>query len=155
MKKIVLTLTISICALFMLAFSALATEFNVSSDDEYASAYAQATNGDTIVVASKLTCDIYANKSITYILRADWESSKLVVNAPNVEVSFIADGGDYRIMPTNYSKTEGWLNIVEAYADVVINLGGKNGGTLTIDGSNATHDRVTYAPESAKWLSNC
>ncbi|MBO4982754.1 MAG: hypothetical protein J6D23_01735, partial [Clostridia bacterium] len=149
MKKIVLTLAISICALFMLAFSAFATEFNVSSNDEYSSAYEQATNGDTIVVSSKLTCDIYANKSITYILKADWKSSKLVVDAPNVEVSFIADGGNYKIMPTNYSTTEGWLNIAEAYADVVINLGGKNGGTLTIDGSNATHDRVTYAGGSA------
>lgn len=149
MKKIVLTLAISVMALFILAISAFATEFNVSSNDEYESAYAQATNGDTIVVSSKLTCDINANKSITYILRADWESSKLVVDTPNVEVSFIADGGDYKIMPTNYSTTEGWLNIAEAYADVVINLGGKNGGTLTIDGSNATHDRVTYVGASA------
>ena len=49
MKKIVLTLAISICALFMLAFSAFATEVNVSSNDEYSSAYAQATNGDTIL----------------------------------------------------------------------------------------------------------
>lgn len=149
MKKIVLTIAISVCALFMLAFSAFAAEFNVSSNDEYTSAYAQATNGDTIVVLSKLTCDINANKSITYILRADWESSKLIINQSNVEVSFIADGGNYKIMPTNYSTTDGWMNIAEAYADVVINLGGKNGGTLTIDGSNATHDRVTYAGASA------
>ena len=149
MKKFVLTLAISIMVLFTLAISVFATEYTVSSDAEYQTAYEQAVNGDTIVVAGKLSCDIYANKSITYVLKADWESSKLVVDTPNVEVSFIADGGDYRIMPTNYSTTDGWMNIAESYENVVINFGGKNGGTVTIDGSNATHDRVTYVGGAA------
>ena len=106
-------------------------------------------NGDTIVINGKLTCNIQATKSVTYVLKADWESAKLVLNQSNVEVSFIADGGNYKIMPTNYSTTQGWLNIAEAYENVVINFGGKNGGTITIDGSNATHDRVTYVEASA------
>ena len=157
MKRFVLTLAISVMVLFTLAISVFAAEYTVNNDAEYASAYEQAANGDTIVVAGKLTCDIYANKSVTYVLKADWESPKLVINQSNVEVSFIADGGDYKIMPTNYSTTEGWMNIAEVYEKVVINLGGKNGGTLTIDGSNATHDRVSYVPalvENTTYYSN-
>ena len=144
MKRIFLTLAISLMLLLTLAISVCAAEYTVSSDEEYTVAYGQATSGDTIVITKKLTCDIYANKSVTYILKADWESSKLVVDQPNVEVSFIADGGDYKIMPTDYDTNDGWLNLTSVYENVVINLGGMNGGTLTIDGSNATHDRVTY-----------
>ena len=154
MKRFVLTLAISIMVLFTLAISVFAAEYTVNNNAEYESTYEQAANGDTIVVAGKLTCDIYANKSVTYVLKADWESSRLVINQSNVEVSFIADGGNYKIMPTNYSTTEGWMNIAEVYENVVINLGGKNGGTLTIDGSNATHDRVSYVTASANVVLN-
>ena len=146
MKRIFLTLAISLMLLLTLAISVCAAEYTVSSDEEYTVAYGQATSGDTIVITKKLTCDIYANKSVTYILKADWESSKLVINQSNVEVSFIADGGNYKIMPTGYSETDGWMNVSEIYEKIVINLGGMNGGTLTIDGSNATHDRVSYVP---------
>ena len=148
MKKTFLTLAISLAMLLVLAFSAYAAEYTVSDNKEYQSAYEQAVNGDTIIIDDKLTCDIYANKSITYILKADWESARLVVNQSNVEVSFIADGEDCKIMPTNYSATDGWMNIAEVYANVVINLGGINGGTVTIDGTNATHDRVSYVTAS-------
>lgn len=157
MKKFLLTFAISLMVLLTLAVSVFATEYTVNSNEEYQAAYENAVADDTIIVAQKLTCDIYANKSITYVLKADWESSKLVVETSNVEVSFIADGGDYRIMPTNYSTTEGWMNISKIYENVVINLGGKNGGTLTIDGSNATHDRVSYVPvmpEKVQWDAN-
>lgn len=146
MKKYFLTMVLTILCVLAFVITISAEAYTVSSNEEYAEAYEKAVNGDTIVIDQKLTCDIYANKSITYVLKADWESSKLVVNQSNVEVSFIADGGDYKIMPTNYSTTEGWMNISEIYENVVINLGGKNGGTLTIDGTNATHDRVSYVP---------
>ena len=136
----------AIMCMLLLTVLVSAETYTVSSNDEYEATYEKAVNGDTIIVDTKLTCDIYANKSITYILKADWESSKLVINQSNVEVSFIADGGNYRIMPTNYSTTDGWMNIGEIYENVVINLGGKNGGTVTIDGTNATHDRVSYVP---------
>ena len=149
MKKYLFTLALTILCVLAFAISINAETYTVSSNDEYETAYGSAVSGDTIIVDSKLTCDIYANKSITYVLKADWESSKLVVNQSNVEVSFIADGGNFRIIPTNYSTTEGWLNIASAYENVVINLGGKNGGTVTIDGSNATHDRVTYVSAAA------
>ena len=149
MKKYLLTLVLTVVCVLAFVISISAETHTVSSNDEYEASYEKAVSGDTIVVAGKLTCDIYANKSITYILKADWESSKLVVDTSNVEVSFIADGGDYRIMPTNYSATDGWMNISKIYENVVINLGGKNGGTLTVDGSNATHDRVTYVGGSA------
>ena len=154
MKKHFLALIIAIMCVFVFAISASAQTYTVSSDDEYETAYESAVSGDTIIVDSKLTCDIYANKSITYVLKADWESSKLVVNQSNVEVSFIADGGDYKIMPTNYSTTDGWMNIAEIYENIVINLGGMNGGTLTIDGTNATHDRVSYVTTSANVVLN-
>lgn len=144
MKKHLLTIITAIVCMFLFAICVSAETYTVSSNDEYETAYANATSGDTIIIGSKLTCDIYANKSITYVLKADWESERLVVNTSNVEVSFIADGGNFRIMPTNYSTTDGWMNIAELYENVVINLGGINGGTLTIDGTNATHDRVSY-----------
>ena len=153
MKKIFLTLIMAIMCMALLTVFLSAEAYTVSSNDEYETAYENAVGGDTIIIESKLTCDIYANKSITYVLKADWESSKLVVNQSNVEVSFIADGGNYRIMPTNYSTTDGWMNIAEIYEKVVINLGGMNGGTLTIDGSNATYDRVSYVSmvENVQW----
>ena len=157
MKKYLLTLVLTVVCVLAFVISISAETYTVSSNDEYEASYEKAVSGDTIVVADKLTCDIYANKSITYILKADWESSKLVVDTSNVEVSFIADGGSYRIMPTNYSTTDGWMNISKIYENVVINLGGKNGGTLTIDGSNATHDRVSYVPalvENTTYYSN-
>ena len=149
MKKYLFTLALTILCVLAFAISINAETYTVSSNNEYETAYGSAVSGDTIIVDSKLTCDIYANKSITYVLKADWESSKLVVDQSNVEVSFIADGGNFRIMPTNYSTTDGWLNIASAYENVVINIGGKNGGTLIIDGSNATHDRVTYVSAAA------
>lgn len=146
MKKYLLTLITALVCMLLFAVCVSAETYTVSSDDEYEAAYAKAVGGDTIVVTDKLTSDIYANKSITYVLKADWESDKLVINQSNVEVSFIADGGDYKIMPTNYSTTDGWMNISAIYENIVINLGGMNGGTLTIDGTNATHDRVSYVP---------
>ena len=157
MKKHLFTLFAAIMCMLLLAIFVSAEAYTVSDNDGYNEAYEKAVNGDTIIINSKLTCDIYASKSITYILKADWESSKLVVDTSNVEVSFIADGGNYKIMPTNYSTTDGWMNISKIYENVVINLGGKNGGTLTIDGSNATHDRVSYVPalvEDTTYYSN-
>lgn len=153
-NKIFLFFIMVVACTLVLAFSAYATEYTVESNEAYESVYEQAVDGDTVIVASNLTCDIQATKSITYVLKADWESSRFVINQSNVEVSFIADGGNYRIMPTNYSTTDGWLNISEAYTNVVINFGGKNGGTVTIDGSNATHDRVSYVTASANVVLN-
>ena len=154
MKRHLLTLITVVMCMFLFVICASAETYTVSSNDEYSNAYESAVNGDTIIVDAKLTCDIYANKSLTYVLKADWQSSKLVINQSNVEVSFIADGGNYKIMPTNYSTTDGWMNIAEIYENVVINLGGMNGGTLTIDGSNATHDRVSYVTASANVVLN-
>ena len=157
MKKHFLTLMLVIVCVIALAITISAETYTVSSNAEYETTYENAIGGDTIIVNSKLTCDIYADKNITYVLKADWESPRLVINQSNVEVSFIADGGSYKIMPTNYDTTNGWMNINQAYEKVVINLGGMNGGTLTIDGSNATHDRVSYVPvmpEKVQWDSN-
>ncbi len=144
MKKYLFTLITALMCMFLFAICVSAETYTVSNDDEYMEAYEKSVDGDTIVVNATLTADIYANKSITYVLKADWESAKFVVDTSNVEVSFIADGGNFKIMPTNYSTTDGWMNIAEVYEKVVINLGGMNGGTLTIDGTNATHDRVSY-----------
>ena len=153
MKKYLFTLITALMCMFLFAICVSAETYTVSNNDEYMEAYEKSVDSDTIVVNATLTADIYANKSITYVLKADWESAKFVVDTSNVEVSFIADGGNYRIMPTNYSTTDGWMNIAEIYEKVVINLGGMNGGTLTIDGTNATHDRVSYVSmvENVQW----
>ena len=148
MKKLFLTLAISLVVLFALSVSVFATEYTVNSNEEYITAYEQATNGDIITINSKLTCDIQAMKDITYILKADWESSNFVLQS-NVSVSFVADGENCRIMPTNYSTVNGWFNITSALENVTINLMGINDGTITLDGSNATHDRVSYVSVSS------
>ena len=83
-----------------------------------------------------------ATKDITYILRADWESAKINV-ASDAEVSFVADGGSYKIMPSGYSNS-GWLAITEAKENVVLNFMGINEGTVTFDGSKATSEYVSY-----------
>ena len=143
MKKILITLMLALTCILLLAVSASAKEYNVASNDEYQAAFESAANGDTIIINGNLSCDIQGTKSITYILKANWESSRFVISS-NVEVSFIADGGNYKIMPTGFSATDGWMSVSEIYEGVVINLGGKGGGTVTIDGTNATHDRVCY-----------
>ena len=148
MKKLFLTLAISLVVLFVLSVSVFAAEYTVNSNEEYITAYEQATNGDIITINSKLTCDIQAMKDITYILKADWESSNFVLQS-NVSVSFVADGENCRIMPTNYSTVNGWFNITSALENVTINLMGINDGTITLDGSNATHDRVSYVSVSS------
>ena len=155
MKKYLFALITALMCMFLFAICVSAETYTVSNNDEYVEAYEKSVDGDTIVVNAALTADIYANKSITYVLKADWESAKFVVDKSNVEVSFIADGGNYKIMPTNYSTTDGWMNIAEVYEKVVINLGGMNGGILTIDGTNATHDRVSYVTmvENPEWYS--
>ena len=154
MKKYFLTLITEVMCMFLFTILANAETYTVASNSEYQTAYEKAANGDTIIINDELTSDIQATKSITYVLKADWKSARFVINQPDVEVSFIADGGDYRIMPTNYSTTDGWMNIDEAYENVVINLGGINGGTLTIDGTNATHDRVSYVTAYVKLTLN-
>ena len=141
MKKYLIVLFALVCTL-VLAVSVSAAEHTVTTNSEYEYIYDHAESGDTIIIASKLSCNIQATKSITYILKADWESAKLVLNQSNVEVSFIADGGDYKIMPTNVSTNDGWMNISQEYEGIVINLGGKNGGSVTIDGTNVTNDKV-------------
>ncbi len=148
MKKLFLTLAISLVVLYVLSVSVFAAEYTVNSNEEYITAYEQATNGDIITINSKLTCDIQAMKDITYILKADWESSNFVLQS-NVSVSFVADGENCRIMPTNYSTVNGWFNITSALENVTINLMGINDGTITLDGSNATHDRVSYVSVSS------
>lgn len=148
MKRYFLVLMLAIMCIFVLAASASATEYTVSSNDAYQTAFNEAANGDTIVIDGALTCDIQATKSITYVLNADWQSPKMVI-ASNVEVSFLADGSSYKIMPTGYDTANGWLNLTQAYENVVINLAGVNGGTVTIDGTNATHDTISYVTESA------
>ena len=148
MRKIIYTVLLVFVMLFALAVSSYAAEYTVANNDQYASAYEQAISGDTIIITGKLTCNIQATKSVTYILRADWESAEIKI-ANNADVLFVADGGNYKIMPTNYSTANGWLNVDTAYTGVVLGFAGVNGGTLTFDGSNATNDRVSYVTASS------
>ena len=141
MKRYLITLMLALMCVFALAISVGAKEYTVISDSEYEEVYASAENGDTIIVSEKLTAEIQATKDITYILRADWESSKLNL-ASNSQVSFVADGGNYKIMPSGYA-TNGWLYITEAKENVVLSFMGINGGTVTFDGSMASSEHVS------------
>ena len=142
MKKYFITVILAMVCIFVLTVSVSAKEYTVASDSEYQAAYENAVDGDTIIVSQKLSADIQATKDITYILRADWESAKINV-ASNAEVSFVADGGSYKIMPSGYT-TSGWLGITEAKENVTLNFMGINKGTVTFDGSKATSEYVSY-----------
>ena len=142
MKKYFITLMLALVCIFALCVSASAKEYKVSSDSEYQAAYESAVDGDTIIVSQKLTAEIQATKDVTYILKADWESTKINV-ASDIEVSFVADGGSYKIMPSGYTA-DGWLSITEAKENVVLNFMGINEGTVTFDGSKATSEYVSY-----------
>ena len=141
MKKYFITLMLALVCIFALVISVGAKEYTAASDSEYQAAYENAVDGDTIIVSQKLTCEIQATKDITYILKADWESAKINV-ASDAEVSFVADGGDYKIMPSGYTNS-GWLNITEAKENVVFNFMGINEGTVIFDGSKATSEYVS------------
>lgn len=141
MKKYFITLMLALVCIFALVISVGAKEYMVSSDSEYQAAYESAVDGDTIVVSQKLTAEIQATKDIIYILKADWESAKINV-ASDAEVSFVADGGNYKIMPSGYSNS-GWLAITEAKENVTLNFMGINGGAMILDGSKATNEYVS------------
>ena len=148
MKKYIRAILLTFACLLIFTLTVFAKDYTVTTNEEYTSAYEEATNGDTITVCGMLSCDIQATKSVTYILKNNWESSKINL-ASNIAVTFIADGGNYRITPSAYSTTDGWMNISTSYGGVVLNFGGINNGTLTFDGTKSSHDRVSYAKVSA------
>ena len=66
---------LAILSVFMLAFvfavAVSATEYTVTSDDEFKAAYDSATDGDTIVIKNNISATFNFGKSITYILDGD------------------------------------------------------------------------------------
>jgi hypothetical protein len=144
-KKIIVLCLFVLVFTFALALCAGAQEYAVSSNAEFDSAFASAQDGDTIVITGNITSGMKFNKSLTYVLRADWQPvSAGGFAGGDIVVSVVADGGDYKLQPTGYDKN-GWI---QQYTDVsgayVINLAGINGGTVTFDGTNATNPRVFW-----------
>ena len=146
MKKKIVLMGLMIVALFCtFAVSAFAKEFTVTTTGEFNNAYSQAQDGDTIVISGDVTAGLKFGKSITYVLRANWQPSSWgEFSGGNTEISIIADGGNYKLQPTNYDSN----GMLAQYSDVegkyVLNLGGINGGTLTYDGTNVTNPRLMY-----------
>lgn len=144
-KKIILISLMTAVLICVLAISAFATEFTVTTTDEFNDAYGQAQDGDTIIISSDVTADLKFGKSITYVLRANWQPSGWnTFSGGNTEISIIADGGNYKLQPTNYGAN----GMLAQYSDIegkyILNLGGINGGTLTYDGTNVTNPRLMY-----------
>ena len=144
-KKFILMGLMTVILIFVLAITAFATEFTVTSTSEFGDAYSQAKDGDTIVVAGDITAGLKFGKSITYVLRANWQpSSWNTFSGGNTEISIIADGGNYKLQPTNYDSNGMLAQYSNVEGKYILNLGGINGGTLTDDGTNVTNPRLMY-----------
>ena len=144
-KKLLITALLVMVLMLSLCLVASATEYVVTNSDEFNSAYDSASDGDTIVITSDITSSLKFGKSITYVLRANWQPSSWgEFSGSNTEISIIADGGNYKLQPTNY----GGNGMLAQYSNVegkyVLNLGGINGGTATFDGTNVTNPRLMY-----------
>ena len=144
-KKLLITALLVMALMLSLCLVASATEYVVTNSDEFNSAYDSASDGDTIVISGDITASLKFGKSITYVLRANWQPSSWgEFSGGNTEISIIADGGDFKLQPTNYSGN----GMLQQYSDTagkyVLNLGGINGGTLTFDGANVTNPRLMY-----------
>ena len=144
-KKIVLMSLMIVALFFTFAVSAFATEFTVTTTDEFDDAYSQAQDGDTIVISGDVTAGLKFGKSITYVLRANWQPKSWgEFSGGNTEISIIADGGNYKLQPTNYGGNGMLTQWSDTEGKYVLNLGGINGGTLTYDGTNVTNPRLMY-----------
>ena len=144
-KKIVLMSLMIVALICAFAISVFATEFTVTTADEFDDAYSQAQDGDTIVISGDVTAGLKFGKSITYVLRANWQPSSWgEFSGGNTEISIIADGGNYKLQPTNYGSNGMLAQYSNVEGKYVLNLGGINGGTLTYDGTNVTNPRLMY-----------
>ncbi len=144
-KKIVLMSLMIVALICAFAISVFATEFTVTTAGEFDDAYSQAQDGDTIVISGDVTAGLKFGKSITYVLRANWQPSSWgEFSGGNTEISIIADGGNYKLQPTNYGSNGMLTQYSNMEGKYVLNLGGINGGTLTYDGTNVTNPRLMY-----------
>ncbi len=66
--RIILVLALVIMSLCLFAIVSSATEYEVSTDGEFETAYSSAVDGDTIVIKADITATLNFGKSITYII---------------------------------------------------------------------------------------
>ncbi|MBR2444138.1 MAG: hypothetical protein IKB27_01925 [Clostridia bacterium] len=148
-KKLLIAAILAALCMLMLALAVSAEEYTVSTSDEFTEAYDSATDGDTIIITADITADLTFGKSITYILRANWQSKSAGgFSGKETEISIIADGGDYKLSPTDY-HANGWIQSYSAVeGKYTLNLAGINGGTMTFDGTNSTIPRLMYVRDA-------
>ena len=114
-KKLLITALLVMALMLSLCLVASATEYVVTNNDEFNSAYDSASDGDTIVISGDITASLKFGKSITYVLRANWQPSSWGgFSGGNTEISIIADGGNYKLQPTNYDSN----GMLAQYLDV-------------------------------------
>ena len=67
-KKLIISLALVVTLIAIFAVSVSAKEFIVNTADEFNTAYAEATDGDTIVIKASISAKFNFGKTITYIL---------------------------------------------------------------------------------------
>lgn len=134
--KLFIALLSVLVALFALAMVSSATEYTVKSNDEFNTAFASASDGDTIIIQGDISTTLSFRKSITYILEADWscgsgEAPEL--NGGDKSVSLYAKGGTYSFKINNVHWCNDYSNAPFVNNCITWSFGGLDGGILNVD----------------------
>ena len=150
MKKKVILIAAIFTFVFVLCMAVSATEYTVTTEEEYNDAFASAIDGDTIVIKSDIKTNFDFGKSITYILDGGvtWEINGGYVNgidfnsAEGKIVTMLSKNGNNVIYP----NAGMWCNEGKytcTFANTVWNLGSLDNGTLIFD-LNSITGRLFY-----------
>ena len=101
MKKIFLSFACVLLLTFAFMTCAFAAEYTVSTADEFNAVFAEATDGDTIIIKESISAPYDFGKSITYILDGDgivWTAGARC-SAAGKDVSILSRGGNNSFKP--------------------------------------------------------
>ncbi|MBQ7789619.1 MAG: hypothetical protein IJ398_08220 [Clostridia bacterium] len=152
-KKIVLMSLMIVALICAFAISVFATEFTVTTADEFDNAYSQAQDGDTIVIKSDISAQFNFGKSITYILDGGvrWSAKggygTNMCDAPGKTVKVYARNGDGAFYPASgmwFNNTG--TNTTNDLSSTTFSLGSLDNSKLTLDCSafTASNSRMFY-----------
>ena len=155
MKKKLFLLTLIISALLCLfAISVSATEYTVKTADEFNSAFAEAVDGDTIVIKADISAQFNFGKTITYILDGGvkWSATggygTNMCDATGKDVKVYARNGN----GTFYPAASMWFNNTgdnktSDLSSTTFSLGSLDNSKLILDCSvfTANNSRMFYS----------
>ncbi|MBO5286643.1 MAG: hypothetical protein J6B34_00815 [Clostridia bacterium] len=152
-KKIILMSLMTVALICVLAVSAFATEFTVTTADEFNNAYSQAQDGDTIVIKADISAQFNFGKTITYILDGGvkWSANggygTNMCDATGKTVRVFARNGDGVFYPASgmwFNNTDS--NTTNDLSSTTFSLGSLDNSKLTLDCSvfSAGNSRMFY-----------